>query len=301
MLFSLVLATKNRVNEVERFLRSLTTQSHPDFEVIIVDQNLDDRLLTLVEAYSQKFPIVHLKQTQSGASRARNLGRLHTKGDVITFPDDDSVYPAEILTQVVNFFQESPQWDGVVGRVYDLDNDQNAFLYCGDDHAGAVDLERAFRIGITHATFLRSYLVKEICFDETLGPGAGTPWGCGDDINYLFDCIRAKYTVYYNPELVVRHPNPFNLYNFRQLLRREYHYGRGNGYLISRNFPSSFVWSEILQNCPYVFITLFKGQFAYSAYIIACVIGLSLGYWDSIIRQRKHVQILEKTTVRSSV
>ncbi len=287
MMFSLVLATKNRVNEVERFLRSLTTQTHENFELVLVDQNPDDRLLELVKSYGQKFPIIHLKQSQSGASRARNLGRLHAKGDVITFPDDDSVYPSEILTQVADFFQKDQQWDGVVGRVYDLDKDENAFLYCGDDNSGIIDLERAFRIGITHATFLRNHIVKEICFDEAVGPGAGTPWGCGDDVDYLFRCINAKYKIYYNSALIVRHPNPFNLYNFRQLLWREYSYGRGNGYLLGRHFPSSFVWSEILPNCPYVFITLFKGQFDYSAYITASIIGMSLGYWDSVTRQSK--------------
>ena len=66
MMFSLVLATKNRVNEVERFLRSLTTQTHENFELVLVDQNPDDRLLELVKSYGQKFPIIHLKQSQSG-------------------------------------------------------------------------------------------------------------------------------------------------------------------------------------------------------------------------------------------
>ncbi|MFM7449095.1 MAG: glycosyltransferase family 2 protein [Leptolyngbyaceae cyanobacterium] len=294
MQFSLVLATKNRAVEVERFLCSLTYQAYTDFELVIVDQNPDDRLIELVRFYSQKFPVVHLRQSKSGATRARNLGRLHAKGDVITFPDDDSVYPAEILAQVANFFQENPQWDGVVGRVYELENDQNAFLYCGDDNAGVIDLERALRIGITHATFLKRDVVKKICFDETIGPGAGTPWGCGDDVDYLFRCLQANYSVYYHPEFIVRHPNPFNSYTFRQLLQREYHYGRGNGYLMGRYFPPSFVRTEILQNCPYILTTFFRGEFAYSAYIIACVIGMSLGYWDSI-KQQKPPQSLESS------
>ena len=296
MLFSLILATKNRVHEVDRLLRSLTTQSYTDFELIIVDQNRDDRLLELIKSYEQKFSIVHLRQSQSNASRARNLGLLQAKGDLVAFPDDDSVYPSEILAQVADFFENNPQWDGVVGRVYDLDHDQNAFLYCGDDNSGAVDLERAVQIGITHATFLRGHIVKGLWFDETIGPGAGTPWACGEDVDYLLRCIKTKYTIYYNSKLIVRHPSPFNIYSFRQLVWREYSYGRGNGYLLGRNFPSSFVWSQILFICPYVLVTFFKGQFDYSAYITASVIGMSLGYWDSVIRQWKSDQTLEKST-----
>ncbi|MCG5058945.1 MAG: glycosyltransferase family 2 protein [Limnoraphis sp. WC205] len=285
--FSLILATKNRVREVERFLQSLAAQTYKNFELVLVDQNADNRLVELVNIYGQKFPILHLKQAKSGVSRGRNLGRLYVKGDFVAFPDDDSVYPPDVLSQVVEFFQQNSTWDGVIGRVYDLEADQNAFLYCGDEHSGSVDLERAFRIGITHGMFYRASMVKEIVFDETMGPGAGTSWGCGDDVDYLFQCIQVGYKIYYNATIIVRHPNPFNIYNFRQLVRREYHYGRGNGYLIGHYFPPSFVRTEILQNVPYVFVTLFKGQFNYCAYIIATVLGMSLGYWDSLIRRRE--------------
>jgi len=281
MQISLVLSTKNRVKEVGDFLKSLASQIYQNFELILVDQNLDNCLEELVKIYSKKFPILHLKQSQSGVSRGRNLGRLYIKGCLVAFPDDDSIYPPEILTQVVDFFHNQPNYDGVIGRVYELEEDQNAFLYCGDDHSGLVDLERALSIGITHAMFYRSSMVKTIMFDETMGPGAGTSWGCGDDIDYLFRCINADLKIYYNPQLIVRHPNPFKIYNFPQLLKREYHYGRGNGYLMSNYFSRNFVINKILQDIPYIFITLFQGQWKYCAYIMATIWGMSLGYWDS--------------------
>ena len=305
MRFSLVLATKNRVTEVERFLQSLTTQSHTDFEVIIVDQNRDDRLVELVKFYGQKFPILHLKQLEAGLSRARNRGRLHIKGDLVAFPDDDCLYPPELLAQVVRYFRDSQieskqAWDGVIARAFDIDEDKNAFLYCGDDNSGVVDIERAFRIGMTFVMFFHVHAVKEVAFDETIGPGSGTPWGCGEDMDYLFRCVKAGYTIYYNAKLIVRHPNPFKIYNFRQLLWREYSYGRGNGYLMGNNFPSSFVRAEIMPNFPYVITYMFQGRFDYSAYVAAAIIGMSLGYWDSITRQRKSDRIAIKSTLDST-
>ena len=297
MQFSLILATKNRVTEVERFLRSLTAQSYTDFEVIIVDQNRDDRLVELVKSYGQKFTILHLKQLEPGLSRARNRGRLHIKGDLVAFPDDDCLYPPELLTEIVRYFKDS-QTEGVIARAFDIDEDKNAFLYCGDDNSGLVDLERAFRIGITFVMFFYAHVVKEVAFDETLGPGSGTPWGCGEDNDYLLRCVRAGYNIYYNANLIVRHPNPFKIYNFRQLVWREYSYGRGNGYLMGNNFPSSFVRAEILPNFPYIITYMFKGRFDYSAYVTVAIIGMSLGYWDSI-RQRKRIQTVKKSTVGS--
>lgn len=297
MRFSLVLATKNRVTEVERFLRSLTTQSYTDFEVIIVDQNRDDRLVELIEFYSQKFFILHLKQLEPGLSRARNLGRSHIKGDLVAFPDDDCLYPPDLLAQVIRFFRNS-QTEGVIARAFDIDEDKNAFLYCGDENSGVVDLERAFRIGITFVMFFHAHVVKEIAFDETVGPGSGTPWGCGEDMDYLFKCIKSGYKIYYNAKLIVRHPNPFKIYNFRQLVWREYSYGRGNGYLMGNNFPASFVKAEILPNFPYVITYMFKGRFDYSTYVAAAIIGMSLGYWDSV-KQPKSIQTMQKSTVGS--
>ena len=44
MKFSLIVATKNRVSEIERFLSSLINQNYQNFEVIIVDQNPNDCL-----------------------------------------------------------------------------------------------------------------------------------------------------------------------------------------------------------------------------------------------------------------
>lgn len=299
MQFSLILATKNRVTEVERFLRSLTTQSYTDFEVIIVDQNRDDRLVELIEFYSHKFPILHLKQLEPGLSRARNRGRSHIKGDLVAFPDDDCLYPPDLLAQVVHYFRNS-QAEGVIARAFDIDEDKNAFLYCGDDNSGVVDLERAFRLGITFLMFFHAHIVKEIAFDENIGPGSGTPWGCGEDMDYLFRCIRAVYNIYYNAKLIVRHPNPYKIYNFRQLVWREYSYGRGNGYLMGNNFSSSFVTAEILPNFPYVITYLFQGRFDYSAYVAASIIGMCLGYWDSV-RQRKYIQSLKRSTVGSSL
>ncbi|MEH2069548.1 MAG: glycosyltransferase family A protein [Nostoc sp.] len=294
MQFSLILATKNRVTEVERFLRSLATQSYTDFEVIVVDQNRDDRLVELIEFYSQKFSILHLKQLEPGLSRARNLGRSHIKGDLVAFPDDDCLYPPELLAQVVHYFENS-QTEVVIARAFDIDEDKNAFLYCGDDNSGVVDLERAFRIGITFVMFFHAHVVKEIAFDETIGPGSGTPWGCGEDMDYLFKCVKAGYNIYYNAQLIVRHPNPFKIYNFRQLLWREYSYGRGNGYLMGNNFPASFIRAEILPNLPYVITYIFQGRFDYSAYVAAAIIGMSLGYWDSV-RQPKSIQTMKKLT-----
>ncbi|MEB3283274.1 MAG: glycosyltransferase family A protein [Lyngbya sp.] len=111
MRFSLIVATKNRVEEVERFLRSVAAQDHQNFEVILADQNPDDRRVNLVKKYGKTFPLKHPKIVQPGTSRARNQGRLMADGDIIAYPDDDCLYPPGFLTQVAQFFQKDSTGD----------------------------------------------------------------------------------------------------------------------------------------------------------------------------------------------
>ena len=116
MRFSLIMATRDRLEEIKRFLQSLAEQESFDIELIVVDQNPDDRLVELLNAYRRQFSIVHLKQLSTGASRARNQGLAHSSGDIVGFPDDDCAYPPCFLGKVSHFFQHE-KWDGLSVRI----------------------------------------------------------------------------------------------------------------------------------------------------------------------------------------
>ena len=112
------MATLGRTLEIERFVASLDTQTHYDFELIVVDQNPDDRILPFLQPYRTRFPILHL-HSEKGTSRARNVGLEHVKGDVVGFPDDDCWYPPDLLERVSEYLREHPDLDGITGRVTD--------------------------------------------------------------------------------------------------------------------------------------------------------------------------------------
>ncbi|MEH2069547.1 MAG: glycosyltransferase [Nostoc sp.] len=284
MRFSLIVPTVNRVNELGRLFQSLATQDRNDFEVILVDQNLDNRLEELVTSYTQQFPILHLKQTKRGLSRARNLGRSHIKGDIIAFPDDDSVYPPTVLSQVADFFENEAAWDGVIARIFDLNDDKNAFEFCGgDDKSGCVDYWKGYTVGISHAMFFRASVVKSLDFDEAMGVGSGTPWGAGEDVDYLFQCLDAGYRFYYDSKLYVRHPSPLKKNNFRQQIQREYSYGLGNGYLLGKhNLPEPLIHSATRSSYQQTILEVTKGNLKRAAYFFAYGLGTSIGYFQSI-------------------
>lgn len=280
MKFSLVVATKNRVNQVERFLRSLVDQSYREFEVIIVDQNPDERLIDVVKYYSQTFPIIHIQKAKSGVSHARNQGRLLAKGDIIAYPDDDCFYPPDLLVKIERFFQTNSTWDGLTVRVMDLESDRDAFDY-SYQKSGRVDDTTAWSVGIGPSMFFRADLAKKIAFDEDMGPGA-THVG-GEDTDYLLRCLDRNANIYYDFELFVRHPRPYAIYSIRQLTWREFTYGRGFGYLMrKRNIPLSIVLQQLIEPTILFAKYILVGNFRYALPCPGMGLGRVLGYWEGV-------------------
>ena len=280
MKFSLIVATKNRVNQVDHFLRSLVAQSYSDFEVIIVDQNSDARLVNVVNCYHQAFTITHIQKASPGVSRARNQGRLLAKGDIIAYPDDDCLYPPDVLAKVAHFFKTNSTWDGLTVRVMDLESDRDAFDYCLQK-SGRVDYFTAWSLGIGPSMFFRADLTKKIAFDEEMGPG--TTWVGGEDTDYLLHCLDNDAAVYYDFELFVRHPQPYAIYSIRQLAWREFTYGRGFGYLLrKRNISLSIVLHQLLEPMLLIAKYIMVGNFRYALPCPGMGLGRVLGYWDGV-------------------
>lgn len=115
MSVSLVLATVGRTDQLRRCLDSLVAQDDQDFEVLVVDQNPDDRLVPLLRAYeTSRFALRHLRMAVPSLSGARNLGIAAATGEIVGFPDDDCWYEPETIAAVQNAFDEGSTVDGVV-------------------------------------------------------------------------------------------------------------------------------------------------------------------------------------------
>ena len=203
--FDLVVATLERSAELERLLASLDEQSHLRFRVLVVDQNGDDRIEGILAAHAG-LDLVHLR-SEPGLSRARNLALRGLRGDVVAFPDDDCVYPPDLLERVARRLALEPGLDGLTGRAVDGDGASTASW----KHDAAVLTDtNLWNRAISYTIFLRRALVDRIgAFDERLGLGSGEPWSSGEEIDYLVRALRAGARVAYDPELTVIHePRP---------------------------------------------------------------------------------------------
>jgi PST family polysaccharide transporter len=200
MRLSLIVATYGRDAELHSLLRSLVEQTFRDFEVIVVDQNTDDRVTKVLEHY--QLPIRHLR-TVKGHSRAFNAGLACITGDVVAFPDDDCWYAPDVLERVVRFFEANPSLDGLTGREWVETGFTSGFRW--DREPGPVTPGNVWRRAITFSMFLRRSIVQGQAFDESLGVGAGSPWGAGEETDYLLRAIARGHSIHYDPTLGVWH------------------------------------------------------------------------------------------------
>lgn len=111
-LVSVVIPTYNRADLILRAIDSVRSQSYRNWEIIVVDDNSQDRTAELVgKLVNQHQPIYyHRHETNLGGSAARNTGINHAQGDYIAFLDSDDVWLPEKLELQIQAIANQPDF-----------------------------------------------------------------------------------------------------------------------------------------------------------------------------------------------
>ncbi|MGL6167817.1 MAG: glycosyltransferase [Fusobacteriaceae bacterium] len=218
--FSMILATKNRDKEVDEFLDSIKKNDYnlEKIEVIIVDQNQEIDLTTIINKYEENFDIIHIKSKLKGVSKNRNLGIKISRGKIISFPDDDCQYLNNTL-KVVEDLIKNQNIDAILGRIID----ENGKDYIKKWKLSEKKVKKNNFISFNSMITIFEKNSKRY-FDESFGPGAKNP--STEDADYLYDLLKRNKNVLYSPEIVVFHPNVM-INNFDK--KKSYNYGLGFG------------------------------------------------------------------------
>ena len=102
---SVVIPAYNCVKTIEETLSSALTQKFREHEIIVINDGSPDtdRLERVIRNYLED--IVYIRQRNSGAGVARNLGIEHARGNLIAFLDADDVWMPEYLASQFVFMQ----------------------------------------------------------------------------------------------------------------------------------------------------------------------------------------------------
>lgn len=278
-LFSLILATVGRTDELDRMFASLAAQTFRDFEVVVVDQNADDRLLPHLErARSLGIAVRHLRQTPPNLAAARNVGIEAAYGEWVGFPDDDCWYDKDVLEIVFKRFARDDRPSGVIVR----------WLEQAEQPLSATNLtwkrSSAFRdVPVSSITlFCSRALCRKIGgFDSRLGVGQW--FGAGEETDFALRALRAGALFTYEPAAQVHHAvasgRPQATSQARDAIR---HRARGTGALYAKHRLS--LWVVLRGLAAPVLRPILKGSFGADL-----VLGwaVTLGRLDGLLRWRR--------------
>ncbi len=259
-LVSIVIATRERAEQLAICLRTIATLDYPCYEIIVVDNA--PKTNATEDVIKRDFGDLHnlryVREDQPGLSIARNRGLAEAKGEIVAITDDDVRVDSRWLRALVRVFDSTDNVGCVTGlimpselesasqvwfeqyggysrgfrrRIYDLkQNRPHDFLFPYSAGKFGSGCNMAFKTDV---------LQKLGGFDPAMGAGSLSTGG--EDLAIFFSVITSNYRLVYEPEAIVYHPHPRE---YNQVRRQVYNYGIG--------FTAFITWT-IFERPPRIF------------------------------------------------
>ncbi len=274
-MISLIMCTIGKREHLPRLLQSLQQQDCKDFELIIVDQSEPGHLADLVEQAAQHLNTVYLRSAL-GLSRARNVGLRAARGDIVAFPDDDCWYPPQVISHVKQLFTNGAL--GIAtGRTVDADGRESNGRFL--PRSAMVNRMNVWLCGNSNAVFARTPIARQLGgFDESLGVGAGTEYGSGEETDFLLRALAQGAKVEFFFDLLVHHDQVDTCYS-AQTLRRAALYSRGFGRVLQINgFSRHFAYQRVMRSVIAALVALAAFDVGKARFKLIWAQGIRRGY-----------------------
>jgi glycosyltransferase involved in cell wall biosynthesis len=280
--FSLIIATLSRTTELRRLMESFTQQEFSDYEVILVDQNDDDRLQPVLNEFAGRVPVKRISSPK-GVSTARNYGIREATGELIAFPDDDCWYSPGLLAKVDQWFRDHKRYSILaVGAV---------------DEEGVPSGNRWFQsscdlhpVNIFRTTFCSSLFIR--C-EALFGNGFDEEMDRGEETDLVLRILNSGLRGRFDRTWDIGHPRRDMLSGSVPRERaRSYGWGMGN---VLRKHSLFVLWGILLgYDVLRGMVVALLGRFSSASLCFAHAGGLLRGY---SIGLRRHERLTTKITV----
>ncbi len=247
---SVIIPTKDRPNELKRFLKSLDVQSLQPDELIIVDASENEKTFSLIseKKITSKYYIKYIK-SKPGLTRQKNIGVTESNGRLLFFFDDDVVLDRKFIEIINDTFIEFEEYNvvGITGRITNnqisiklIDKLVKKAFFLTDCGKGKVKLsglpEHRMDRKLSFVNVLpggcTAYsrkIFSHYLFDENL-----TGYSYLEDIDFSYR-VSQKFRLLYQPLARCEHfPTTFKEANARSLRKM---LARNHFYLFKKNMP----------------------------------------------------------------
>jgi glycosyltransferase involved in cell wall biosynthesis len=104
---SVIIPVWNAMDTAPRAIASVFSQSYADYEVIVVDDGSTDDTPAMLARFGERIRVI--RQSNSGASKARNTGVSASSGEYLAFLDDDDEWMADKLAHSVPILDQEAE------------------------------------------------------------------------------------------------------------------------------------------------------------------------------------------------
>jgi glycosyltransferase involved in cell wall biosynthesis len=268
--FSLIIATFGRTAELGHLLTSIAAQQRGDIEVILVDQNDDERVSDLIEPMLG-MNILHLRAKEKNVSAARNTGYEAASGEIVAFPDDDCWYPAGLLDQVDIWFRQNARYSVLAVGALDNEGAPSGNRWLQD----ACDISRfnALRTTFCSSLFIcHTYFTghsRTVRFDPRLSRG--------EETDFILRLLATGLHGRFDRKFHIHHPRR-DMLSGTVSRERAKSYGAGMGRLVRRHSLFSLWAALLVYDLARAVLVSCRGQFASAIFCFAHAEGLFKGF-----------------------
>ncbi len=103
-LISVIIPNYNHARFLRQAIASVLTQSHPAYELIVVDDGSNDNSREIISSYGKQLTAVY--KDHGGEASALNAGYALSKGAIIIFLDSDDVLLPDALKSYSDAFTQ---------------------------------------------------------------------------------------------------------------------------------------------------------------------------------------------------